>query len=144
MNELKNKLRIVILISVISGITSLVFPQWYSGIFFAINTSIPLGPNAREIALALSMFSISLLLISTIGLLKSHKKTQHSELYSSWTIWCAFGILIILAPTLHLIICYNLCINFWSFTIFGLELIFSYLSGALALAAGIITRIINM
>lgn len=139
MNELEDKLRIIILISAFSGIISLFFPQWYIGIYFAINESLILGSNLREIALALSMFSISLLVIIIIGLFKSLKKLRNQDLYSFWATWLIFGLLISLVPILHMIVCYNLCFNFWTFSVLGLELVFLYLSGGAAFIAGLIT-----
>jgi len=139
MNELEGRLRIIILISAISGIISLVFPNWYIGIYFAINDSLILDANVREITLALSMLSISLLVSIIIGLFKSLKKLRNQDLYSFWAKWLIFGLLISLVPTINMIVCCNLCINFWAFSFLGLELLFSYFSGGAAFIAGLIT-----
>ena len=139
MNKLEDKLRIIILGSIISGIIALFFPQWYSGLYYALNESLILGANVRETTLALSMFSILILVITIIGLLKSIKKLQNEENYSLWATWVFYGILISLVPTIYILMCYNLCINFKTFSILGLELFFSYFSGGAAYLAGLIT-----
>jgi hypothetical protein len=138
MNEIKKKIRIIVLTSIFFGLIALFFPQWYTGIYFAINISIPMEPNAREISLALSMFSISFLIVNCVSLITSTRKLHESKLFSFWTRWFVLGIMITLVPTLHMIVCYNLCINFWSFTILGLEVIFAYISGGLAIVAGLL------
>lgn len=138
MNELQSKVKTIILISNVSGIISLFFPQWYLGLYLAINESIQLNPNVRESVLAISMFSISLLVIAIIGLLNSIKKIQNNEIYSLWATWVFIGILISFIPTYHISMLSYLFDQFWAFSIFGLEFFFSYFSGATAFIAGLV------
>ena len=143
MKELREKIRIMILISFITGVIALFFPQWYNGILISLDEMIVLGPNVREIVLGFSMFSISILIISNKGLFKSLNKIKKQELYSLWAIWTFFGILITLIPTLHMLICYTFCINFFSYSILGLELVFSYISGITAIVSGLLSFYIS-
>jgi hypothetical protein len=134
----KDSLFILVIFSYCTGIISLFFPQWYSGIFIALNESLVLAPNVREMALALSLFSLSFLILSIIGLIKSIKMYQKREIYYLWAIWVTLGTLIIITPIIHLTVCYNLCIDFSTYSIFGIELIFSFSSGIMTVTAGLL------
>ena len=138
MKTSKDLLLVLVIFSYCTGMISLFFPQWYSGIIIALNESLILAPNVREMALGLSLFSTFLLILSLAGIIKSTRMNIKKEIYSLWAIWVTLGSLIILVPIIHLTACYNLCIDFFAYSIFGIELIFSFSSGILTVIAGLI------